>query len=380
MDIKLPPMIPRLDWDKIYNQLSTVFVSDTSIICPQRNIDIFFDGTIYGKGSSSIVKKGFIRDKPYAVKIYKPISFENDSYDIEPLHERMAELYHQSKLTKYSEYRLCPDIYFAFKYYDNTEEIHHFTMVMEPMDQTLEEYILHHTDNNELFKIILQVCNKITYLQTFFGIVHGDLKINNICVKDDEIVPIDYGMAFSFDLSNNVIANGTYYNDDIINGLFNKSHDIRLFIITFYLFAPEPVRNTLCYRYVKFIARAFIFEITKEWDRKRQFFLKQCIEEQDAEIKKTMKEEYKIYQTCAKGLKELYYNCKTTPEVHSLLYKEVYKIIPTITCQSIEYDIQFLIGENDGSMMSSERKLELRYLIFNTVPSSNMKRKRENLG
>ena len=59
--------------NKIYNQLSTVFVSDTSIICPQRNIDIFFDGTIYGKGSSSIVKKGFIRDKPYAVKIYKPI-------------------------------------------------------------------------------------------------------------------------------------------------------------------------------------------------------------------------------------------------------------------------------------------------------------------
>jgi len=65
-------------------------------------------------------------------------------------------------------------------------------------DCTLEQYLLHNEITNE--KITKMICKMINILQTIheIGVIHRDIKPQNLMLKNDEIYLIDFGLSTIF--------------------------------------------------------------------------------------------------------------------------------------------------------------------------------------
>jgi tRNA A-37 threonylcarbamoyl transferase component Bud32 len=80
---------------------------------------------------------------------------------------------------------LSPKVHDYFQFGDN------IYMIMDKLDETLENMMY----DNKFPMLYKKVQNKINLIHDL-GIVHKDLKLDNIMVKGDDVFIIDFGLAF----------------------------------------------------------------------------------------------------------------------------------------------------------------------------------------
>ena len=189
-----------------------------------------------------IVKKEQIRKRYYAEK--------QETLDEKLLKQLIKQLAKQTEIMKSLENNGKNENTVQFYEYFNTQN--EFAIVMEKCDSNLNEYFIEKREDSytlEEIKELLQQLNNTFKIMYKNNIIHGDLKLENILIKEENDKKIykltDYGMNKEFlSLTENLMElNGApkYTAPEILSGgSFDKKSDLwSLGVIIYILFFRE---------------------------------------------------------------------------------------------------------------------------------------------
>ena len=213
--------------------------------------NVTISGVKFEKNTLEYISSGFfgitVGDNNYVLKFIKT----EDSYNEIGVMIKLLELQNKNEICEnivnifliYVSENECFEKFYKKNNVDTTKLAQNngnmSVFIMEKYDSNIQNHII---DNN---KFIANMTNALKYLKTH-NITHNDIKSDNIMLKGNEYILIDFGIAFYIKKECESKNTKEFVNREICNGV--QSHYIDLFAVIKLLNNDENIKkNTLVY-------------------------------------------------------------------------------------------------------------------------------------